>query len=1191
MKSISTTAAQHYTFVCLFFFSLLFNPLYGQVANLDWAVGTNASSAASAVGRITTADSLGNVYVVGTFYGRVDFDPGRGQVNYTSSGSTADVFIQKFDPSGNLLWAKRIGTGNFIGAVDIDIDAAGILYITGFVEGTVDMDPGPGVANYSAGVARTDQYTLKLDTDGNYIEVIPVGGSGDMSSPGAVMSEQGELWRWGVFEGQVDLDPGPGFVNAYALNNKDIFIQKIDTGGNYIWSRTIGSANDEFIHDVNTDARGNVYMIGHYRGRVDFDPGIDTFELTTLPSYTHDYLVKLDANGDFVWAKNMGISTSFDHHIDIDSFGGLYITSKYRGTADFDPGPGQVSLTAMGWEDAYIQKLDTNGVFQWVRTIGGTGSAASRDIDIDKYGHIYITGFYTGTVGVNTPSGVIHTMTAVGGSDVYMAKMDRDGSLLWAESIGNNAPGDIYNVKVDKKGNIYATGEFDGTVNFGLAGAPFLLTGNQDAFVMKLNQKKIRGHVFHDFNQNCVQDSLELGLSNRLLIINPGNIVVSTDKRGIWLLDSLPVGTYSISVDTSGHWTPTCPITQQFSVIHPDSIVLAPPFGLKATFSCAIPYISIHAPILRPGFANQRVYAQACNEHTSTAVLYNPYAIVELDSLMVPQTGSLPFTPLGNNGYRIDLDSLYPGQCIDFWLDCAIDSSAILGQTLCMEAVLYPLDNCALDTIPSPYNTTSLGKAPISPCHTLYDSSSLAIESTCINDSIHFIIYNMGMGDMTCMAPVRLYIDGQFIWSDSIQLLSMQSTTYVFSGDGRTWRMEADQHPLHPGNSQPSTTIELCGGDFVNWTSDLVNVLPHDDQEPRKQIYCGVVTGSYDPNDKTGYPLGLGTHHAIAQNQALNYTIRFQNTGTDTAFTVVIRDTLSTDLDIFSVRSGASSHNYNFRIYGPRVLEWTFNHIMLPDSNVNEAASHGFVKFTVNQASNLPVQTVVENNAAIYFDFNAPIITNTTFHTIDTPSVLDWAGLDTINMGACDSLWFDSVLYTQSGMYWQTNDNMDSLYWLQVVVDSVPSNTVLQQGISLVAEASGASYQWLDCDNAYAPINGATNQSFSPLVSGNYAVQITNGYCVSISNCTNVTVIGKTQIKNFLGVNVYPNPTTSLLYIDKGKNTTLSVQVVDQLGRTLLVQDCIHPVSEINLSNIPTGLYYVELDNGFQRERKKVLKK
>jgi uncharacterized repeat protein (TIGR01451 family) len=187
---------------------------------------------------------------------------------------------------------------------------------------------------------------------------------------------------------------------------------------------------------------------------------------------------------------------------------------------------------------------------------------------------------------------------------------------------------------------------------------------------------------------------------------------------------------------------------------------------------------------------------------------------------------------------------------------------------------------------------------------------------------------------------------------------------------------------LHPGNSHPNAHVEACGSDITNWTPNIVNNFPQDDADPVVDIYCGVVTGSFDPNDKTGYPIGQTNQYYIQPNQQMQYVIRFQNTGTDTAFTVVIRDTLDTDLNIFTVTPGVSSDNYEFRMYGPRVLEWTFNNILLPDSTTNADESNGFVTFHVDQVLDLTPGTLIMNDADIYFDYNDPITTNTTKHRI-----------------------------------------------------------------------------------------------------------------------------------------------------------------------------------------------------------------
>ncbi len=234
---------------------------------------------------------------------------------------------------------------------------------------------------------------------------------------------------------------------------------------------------------------------------------------------------------------------------------------------------------------------------------------------------------------------------------------------------------------------------------------------------------------------------------------------------------------------------------------------------------------------------------------------------------------------------------------------------------------------------------------------------------------------------MVCYAPVRVYVDGVLTQLDSIMLTGGQTVTYNYAGTGQTWILQADQHPLHPGNSHPNAHVELCG-DSTNFTSGIVNNFPQDDADPVVDIYCGPITGSYDPNDKTGYPTGLTEQHFIQPNQQIQYVVRFQNTGTDTAFTVVVRDTLDSDLNIFTVTPGVASHPYTFRMYGPRVLEWTFSNILLPDSNVNELESHGFLTYHVEQSPNLPDGTQILNEADIYFDFNEPVITNQTLHTI-----------------------------------------------------------------------------------------------------------------------------------------------------------------------------------------------------------------
>jgi uncharacterized repeat protein (TIGR01451 family) len=145
---------------------------------------------------------------------------------------------------------------------------------------------------------------------------------------------------------------------------------------------------------------------------------------------------------------------------------------------------------------------------------------------------------------------------------------------------------------------------------------------------------------------------------------------------------------------------------------------------------------------------------------------------------------------------------------------------------------------------------------------------------------------------------------------------------------------------------------------------------------------CAITVASFDPNEKQGLPLGHGQNHFIEANTDLEYTIHFQNTGTAAAHFVVLRDTLSPFLDPGSIRIGAASHPFTWKLEGAGFLTFRFDPINLPDSNSNEPASHGFVSFKISQQPDLPIGTQIENSASIYFDYNGAVQTNTTAHRI-----------------------------------------------------------------------------------------------------------------------------------------------------------------------------------------------------------------
>ena len=961
-------------------FLVLFVTINMNAQTLKWAkkmggnIGENSRSIA--------VDALGNVYTTGNFQGTVDFDPGPGTFNLNTYGFS--IFISKLDSSGNFIWAKRIGLTGTNTSKSITLDAFGNVYITGWFEGTVDFDPGIGTY-YMTPNGLADIYISKFDSAGNFIWAKQMGGANYANGLSIALDLLGNIYTMGCFNGTSDFDPGVGIYNLTPVGNYDIFISKLDSSGNFIWAKSMGGINYDEGCSFVIDGSGNVYTTGRFEGTADFDPGPGIYNLTSFSTlFTDIFISKLDSLGNFVWAKQMG-GTDYDigYSIALDALGNVYTTGSFEGTADFNPGVDTVNLTSTSaGYNTFITKLDSAGNFIWAKQVGGNLSCIGNTITIDTLGNVYTSGSFSGSSDFDPGIGVheLNSVGIVGATDIFISKLDSSGNFIWAKRMGGTMNDFGSAIYLNSSGTVYLTGNFGGTADFNPGPGLNCLTSNgySDIFIIKLLQNGITGFVYNDINHNCVRDSNELGLNNRLITIFPGDYITQTNESGDWVVDSLPVGNYTIRVDTSGNWQATCPVVQTFIVTNPNEITYAPDFGLASTQPCAGPEVSINMPFMRPCFSNQLVHVSACNQNIATGVLNNAYVDVELDSLIIPQSASIAYTSLGNSTYRFQLGTLNTGQCVSFTINCNVSCNAALGQTICIQANIYPADTCVFDTIPTyfPGNFT--------PCTLPWDRSSLNVEGYCQNDSIFFVVTNTGVlgnGDMDCFSPVRIYIDGIYYLLDSIQLTGGDTAMFVFPGDGRTWRLEADQHPLHPGNSHPNATVEACG-DNANWTSDLVNILPLNDSDPIVDIYCGLVTGSYDPNDKTGYPTGVSTEHYIMPNQQLQYVINFQNTGTDTAFTVVVRDTLDMNLDIFTVVPGVASHDYNFQMYGPRVLEWTFYNILLPDSNHSEAESHGFVTFTVNQNNNLPNNTKIYNSADIYFDFNAPIITNQTMHTI-----------------------------------------------------------------------------------------------------------------------------------------------------------------------------------------------------------------
>jgi uncharacterized repeat protein (TIGR01451 family) len=335
-----------------------------------------------------------------------------------------------------------------------------------------------------------------------------------------------------------------------------------------------------------------------------------------------------------------------------------------------------------------------------------------------------------------------------------------------------------------------------------------------------------------------------------------------------------------------------------------------------------------------------------------------------LDSAISPISSTLPWTTQNGDTLIFDLGNIAPTECGNFSMKLMLDCDATLGSTYCVETHIYP------DSLCLPPSST-------------WNGALVEVSGVCQDSVVNFQIENSGLGNMTQPGNYIIVEDAVLIMMDNFDLLSGQSDPIYFPANGSTYTLFATQEPLAPINPYPIAILEGCGvNSSGGFSTGFLNQFPQGDNDPFLDIDCTEATAAFDPNDKQGFPLGFSDEHFIEPNTDLEYLIRFQNTGTDTAFTVVLKDTIADFLDLTTLRQGPGSHDYDLKIVEGNTLEFTFANIMLPDSNANEAASHGFVEFKISQKNNLPLGTVIKNQAAIYFDFNLPIITNETFHTL-----------------------------------------------------------------------------------------------------------------------------------------------------------------------------------------------------------------
>ncbi len=734
-------------------------------------------------------------------------------------------------------------------------------------------------------------------------------------------------------------------------NDRQVRIWRLNASGQISWVRTFGLASRlEAVEDMTMTHEGDILISGTDQNK--------------------PFLLKVKPNGTQDWIKYINNSTAYGAD-------GVALSAN-----------GNIAITGSSGGYAYLALLSPDAVLLWQNTYPYRGQnfgiAAMPDSSW------VVCGNY-----IQEPSSDF---------DPFLMVTDKNGTLLWEHHEGPDNTNEYYSqVVVAQNGNIYVAGSifislnaagliarFDAKGNLlsdhqygqlfrrenlddlallpdgGLVGAGLVTynSGGAQGWVFlegsegELNNNLLKGKLFSNLDNNCNFDAgSDIPMPNRYVTISKGSdmITLPTDADGNYKI-SVDTGHFEITTDLNlNYWEPCRESNAVVFKNFNDSAQLDYP--LTHALNCPDMTIDISTSMLRRCFPSHYTVAY-CNNGTTTAV--GAYVDIFLPAELTLTSSSIASSPLGANAFRFQIGDVAPLQCGTFFFTVQVGCDNVqIGDVLCVSAKIYPDTICITPNL-------------------LWSGAALTLAGSCDGDSVQFMIKNTGTSSMA--APKTLFVtrNADNYWQTAVLLDVGESRSFRFEANEEIWHAEIDQEPYFPTPSHPSATIDACNGIASN---TKVLQFASDDAINTSERDCHEVIGSWDPNDKTGYPLGIGTEHQIRPNTELEYHIRFQNTGTDTAFTVVIRDTLSPFLQHSTLKVGASSHPFKYNIRNG-VLEFVFNDILLPDSNVNEPASHGFINFRIAQKPGLPVSTTIYNRAGIYFDFNEAVLTNTTFHRI-----------------------------------------------------------------------------------------------------------------------------------------------------------------------------------------------------------------
>lgn len=866
--------------------------------------------------------------------------------------------------SGQMSWWPALDNlGNFAVPIELNVSLDHIQAIQPIdweQDGDLDL------------IVGSDNHINECCKDGFYL-LSNVDGAGSFGPPQLLFNLEGHLLSANFSDlnqdGQLDIvgneiidEPSGGQLIRffYALTTPDVqnmSLQYVQDTPNFSHQHSSGDMDGDGDPDIliiqpNEDIAIIWNRLAEGEGLV----AASSFLTTPLPGGNVRYFKCIDIDGDnfndliygfnesLFWAKHLDGSGNFSEWTELpyDGLGiiGNVIAADIDGDGDIDLKYGQRSeLGVIAWilrkYDSESQQFQAPLIVDWNISSIVVRSEPVFDLNHDGAAdHIVHKGFIANFPGLGYPAAPV-------------------APYPFQEGL----PGILYENALNV--------DVDGDGQDELIGGYFSIMWHELDF---LPNQFVEGLLVNDTTALCTFDSLHPPLKG-------WNIQMESD--GISQLAYTNVdGHYgALLPEASTHLLQPIPISNYWSVCNADTL-LTPPladsptvvhFSAEANTDCPLLKTEMEVSQVRQCFSS---YVSISFQNIGTLPIEDASITLFFDERFTPDESSLPWDIQTDTSLVYQFPEIGIGDVGYIYITLDPDCQAlILDEEVCFRLEILPNELC-------------------DPMLADWNGAQLEAKAFCEPDSIAFRIANTGLGAMTMPEIYRLEIvndDIVLFMMDETQLALGEADTIRVERNDQLYRLAMDQPTGHPFPEMISVLANQCAiNDSTSYAANLVN---NTDGNPFILEVCKPVIGPYDPNIKEAIPMGLGPEHFIVKDWPLHYTIHFQNTGSDVARTVMLHDTLSALLDLHTFDPGPASHDYSWQILPNRRLIITFENINLPDSTSNMEASQGFFSYTIRPLEDVPPLSVIENRAAIFFDFNDPIITNATIHTILKPRV------------------------------------------------------------------------------------------------------------------------------------------------------------------------------------------------------------